>query len=62
MPLIDLQVDAPRELPRRAIRFFFENFTLIKDRLSPGDGITDTFTTTDGKTVTVTNGVITNIV
>jgi len=30
-------------------------------RLNKGDGISDTFTTTDGKTITVENGVITKI-
>lgn len=30
-------------------------------RLNSGDGITDTFTTTDGKTVTVVDGIITEI-
>ena len=30
-------------------------------RLNEGDGITGTFTTADAKTVTVTNGVITDI-
>ena len=31
-------------------------------RLNTGNGVTGTFTTTDGKTVTVTNGIITGIV
>lgn len=31
-------------------------------RLNSGDGVSGTFTTTDGKTVTVTSGIITEIV
>jgi len=30
-------------------------------RLNKGDGVTDTFTTVDGKTVTVENGIIVDI-
>lgn len=30
-------------------------------RLNSGDGVTDTFTTTDGKTITVVDGIITEI-
>jgi len=37
-------------------RFFFNLYTLTSD------GVSGTFTTTDGKTVTVTNGIITAIV
>ena len=47
---------------RRDIDF---NFVAIKEIivvLDAGQGISDTFTTTDGKTVTVVGGVITGIV
>lgn len=38
------------------------NFQILRDLLEAGDGVSDTFTTTDGKTVTVVNGIITSIV
>ena len=37
-------------------RFFFNIYTLTNN------GVSGSFTTNDGKTVTVTNGIITNIV
>lgn len=41
--------------------WLFENFLRIRNFLSGGVGVTDTFTTMDGKTITVTNGIITDI-
>jgi len=46
-------------------RDIFSNFENIKDIVAPldaGQSITGTFTTTDGKTITVTDGIITGIV
>ena len=46
-------------------RDIFSNFENIRDIvfvLDAGQGVTDTVTTVDGKTVTVTDGIITGIV
>ena len=48
-----------------AIQYLYENFSRIRALitvLSSAQGVTGVFHTTDGKTVTVTDGVITSIV
>lgn len=47
------------------IEDFYKNIAFkvnwILGRVNKGDGVSDTFTTADGKTVTVENGIITDI-
>ena len=50
------------ELPRDFILWLERNFQILRSLLENGDGVSGTFTTADSKTVTVTNGIITNIV
>lgn len=52
-------------LDRQTIRYLIENFDRIKRiivALDAGQGVSGTFTTADAKTVTVVDGVITEIV
>lgn len=57
---VDASEDIIRE-PREFSRWLYENFLRIRDRLTGGTNVTGTFTTVDGKTITVTNGIITSI-
>ena len=43
-------------------RWLYENFSRLRERFAPSHNVSGTFTTTDGKTITVLNGVITSIV
>jgi hypothetical protein len=59
-----VDVDATEDIiqnPREFSRWLYENFLRIRARLTGGTGITGTFTTVDGKTITVANGIITSI-
>lgn len=62
----DIDLTPPENtLDRQTVRYLHENFSRIKlllDVLTDGAGVNGTFTTTDGKTVTVVNGIITEIV
>lgn len=61
---IDLTPPAD-ELKQQTIRYLVENFERIQRIiavLDAGQGITDTFTTADAKTVTVVDGIVTSIV
>lgn len=44
------------------LRWLAQNFIILHDTLDVGVDVTDTFTTTDGKTVTVEHGIIKSIV
>lgn len=57
---VNPEVVAPSEDELEFLRELYDNFILIREHLE--DGVSGSFTTTDGKTVTVTNGIITNIV
>ena len=46
-------------LSRGEKKWLMDNFDIIRETLK--DGVSGTFTTTDAKTVTVTNGIITDI-
>jgi hypothetical protein len=61
---IDLSPPHPVEESEEMIRWLYENFSriqLITQPLDAGSGITGTFTTTDGKTVEVNNGIVVSI-
>ena len=58
----DMRPDVRLDDKVTAERTLFGNFKILIARLIGGDGVTGTFTTTDAKTVTVTNGIITRIV
>lgn len=64
MATVDLNFTPPDPVvePDDHNRYLIENFELIADDLTIGDGISGTFTTVDGKTITVTDGKITAIV
>lgn len=62
--VVDITVPGEDELERGypgLARWLYENMLRIRLRLTGGTSVSDTFTTTDGKTVTVTNGIITDI-
>lgn len=56
---IDTQIDRGVNILLR--RLLSNNFAIIKNIMSTGKGVSDTFTTNDGKTITVENGIITEI-
>ncbi len=61
----ELDLSPPNVLtePEELERYLFENFSRVQSILEDLDaGVDGTFTTVDGKTVTVTNGIITSIV
>ena len=61
----EIDLSPPLQIDVNLQRYLFENLARIKDilaALDAGIGVSDTFTTVDGKTVTVVNGVITSIV
>ena len=62
---LDLTPPSPVFDETRFVLWVIENLTRLQTITAPldaGQGISDTFTTVDGKTVTVVDGVITDIV
>jgi hypothetical protein len=55
---IDLKIPLPDD--PAFLRVLEANFTLIRNALE--SGVSGTFTTVDGKTITVVNGIVTSIV
>lgn len=58
-PEIDIKFDTGNATLDKQL---LQNFAVLRALLSPGNAVTGTFTTVDGKTITVTNGIITGIV
>lgn len=58
-PEIDIKFDTGNPVLDKKL---LQNFAVLRELLTQGNAITGSFTTTDGKTITVTNGIVTGIV
>lgn len=59
IPEIDIKFNTGNpELDKKLL----QNFAVLRNILAEGNSVSGTFTTTDGKTITVTNGIVTSIV
>jgi len=59
---IDITTVSLEGLSEEAAIFLERNLGILRSLLEKGEGVTDTFTTADSKTVTVVDGIITGIV